>query len=173
MRPINAAGFAIHSAIHKARPDVVAICHSHSEYGRAFAALGRELDMLTQDSCAFFRSHSVYNNFGGVVLSEEEGRNIVNALGQNKALILQNHGLLTVGQSIEEAVFWFVSMEKCCKTQLLVDAAAAGRGAKIHTIQEADAEATTKIVGSTIAGWFSGLPLFQMIEKESNGEHLL
>ena len=66
--PINAAAFAIHSEIHKARPDVHAACHAHSVYGKAWSVFGRELDMMTQDSLRFYKHHSVYDNFGGVVL---------------------------------------------------------------------------------------------------------
>jgi ribulose-5-phosphate 4-epimerase/fuculose-1-phosphate aldolase len=66
-----------------------------------------------------------------VVLAEEEGKNIAKALGNKKAALLQNHGLLTVGKSVEEAVFWFVSLEKCCHAQLMADAAAAGRGSSV------------------------------------------
>jgi ribulose-5-phosphate 4-epimerase/fuculose-1-phosphate aldolase len=98
--PINAAAFAIHSEIHKARPDVHAACHAHSVYGKAFSVFGRELDMMTQDSLRFWKNHAVYDNFGGVVLDREEGRRIAAALGRGKAVILQNHGLLTVGGSV-------------------------------------------------------------------------
>lgn len=79
--PINSAAFAIHSAIHQARPDVHAACHAHSTYGKAFSAFGRELDMITQDSLRFYKSHGVYKQFGGVVLASEEGKRIAEALG--------------------------------------------------------------------------------------------
>ena len=94
--PINAAAFAIHAEIHKARPDVHAACHAHSVYGKAWSVFGKELDMITQDSLRFYGSHSVYPQFGGVVLDREEGRRIAACLGDGKAVILQNHGLLTV-----------------------------------------------------------------------------
>jgi ribulose-5-phosphate 4-epimerase/fuculose-1-phosphate aldolase len=74
-----------------------------------------------------------------VVLATEEGQNIAKALGNKKAALLQNHGLLTVGKSIEETVFWFVSLEKCCHAQLLADAAAAGRGGETVKIGEEEA----------------------------------
>ena len=66
--PVNRAAFAIHSNIHKARPDADAAAHSHSTFGRAWSALGRPLDPITQDSCAFFGDHAVYDDFGGVVV---------------------------------------------------------------------------------------------------------
>ena len=66
-------------------------------YGKAFSAFGRELDMMTQDSLRFYKSHAVYPQFGGVVFDKEEGQRIASHLGDGKAIILQNHGLLTVG----------------------------------------------------------------------------
>lgn len=85
-------------------------------------------------------------------------------------MILQNHGLLTVGQSIEEAVYWFISMEKCCQTQLLADAAAAGRGYQTVKIGDEEAEVTHRIVGMPTAGYFSGRALFEKLIKEEGKE---
>lgn len=118
------------------------------------------------------QDHVVYEQFNGVVLAEEEGKNIAKVLGNKKAALLQNHGLLTVGRTIEEAVFWFCSLEKCCYAQLLADAAAAGRGGQTVKIHEEDAAFTYKTVGTPMAGWFSAKPLFDVIHKETNGEYL-
>jgi len=164
VRLLNTAAFAIHSAIHTARPDVLCAAHSHSVYGRAFSSLGRELDMITQDSCSFFDDHAVYSDFRGVVLDEEEGNNIAAALGKRKAVILQNHGLLVATSSIEATVFFFISLEKCCQVQLLADAAAAGRGAATVKIRADEAKDTYRTVGTMRAGWFSGLPQFDVLE---------
>ncbi|PKX89339.1 class II aldolase/adducin family protein [Aspergillus novofumigatus IBT 16806] len=172
VRLLNAAAFMIHSAIHAARPDVVCAAHSHSLHGRAFCTLGRPLDIITQDSCAFYNDHIVYKQFNGVVLAEEEGKNIAQALGNKKAAMLQNHGLLTVGRTVEETVFWFVSLEKCCYAQLLADAAAAGRGGQTIKIDDADAAFTYKTVGTPMAGWFSAKPMFDVIHQETNGDYL-
>jgi ribulose-5-phosphate 4-epimerase/fuculose-1-phosphate aldolase len=120
---VNPAGYAIHSRIHLARPDVVAAAHTHSVYGRAFSTFGRRLEPLTQDACAFFDDHEVYDEYGGVVLEGEEGERIATTLGTGKAVILRNHGLLTVGGSVEEAAWWFLTMDRCCQVQLLVEAA--------------------------------------------------
>jgi len=169
---LNTAAFMIHSAIHKARPDVNAAAHSHSIYGRAFCTLGRKLDTITQDACAFHNDHVLYESFNGIVLAEKEGKNIAECLGDKKAALLINHGLLTVGGTIEEAVFWFVSLEKCCHAQLMADAAAGGRGGKVITIREEEALYTYKAVGSPLAGWFSAKPLFDVIHKETGGEYL-
>lgn len=141
--------------VHKARPDVHAACHAHSVYGKAFSVFGRELDMITQDSLRFFRSHSVYDNFGGVVLDREEGRRIARCLGDRKACILQNHGLLTVGGSVDEAAFWFMSLDKTCHAQLLVDAASAGSGREKKFIGEEEARFTYNQVGTPEKGWLA------------------
>ncbi|KAK7733638.1 hypothetical protein SLS57_000653 [Botryosphaeria dothidea] len=172
VRLLNTAAFMIHSAIHQARPDVNAAAHSHSVYGRSFCTLGRPLDIITQDACAFYNDHVVYESFNGIVLAEEEGKNIASSLDNKKAALLQNHGLLTVGKTVEEAVFWFVSLEKCCKAQLLADAAAAGRGGQTIKINEEDAAFTYKTVGTPTAGWFSAKPLFDLIHKETGGDYL-
>ncbi|KAK6463708.1 class II aldolase/adducin N-terminal [Scheffersomyces coipomensis] len=120
---INAAGFAIHSAIHQARPNVNAACHTHSVHGKAWSSLGRELDMINQDVCTFYKSHSVYSDFGGVALELEEGKHIAKALGNGKGVILQNHGLLTVGETVDEAAYLFTLFERSCQTQILAESA--------------------------------------------------
>ncbi|KAF2650921.1 hypothetical protein K491DRAFT_782258 [Lophiostoma macrostomum CBS 122681] len=172
-RLLNRAAYMIHHAVHVARPDVNCAAHSHSLYGRSFCTLGRPIDMLTQDACAFYNHLGVHRQFKGVVLVEEEGRNIAAALGNNKACLLQNHGILSVGQSVEAAVFWFVSLDKCCHAQLLAEAAGAGsgRGMPIQ-IEDKDAEFTFKSVGTPNVGWFSAQPMFDIMEEEVGNAHL-
>ncbi|OGM45123.1 hypothetical protein ABOM_006620 [Aspergillus bombycis] len=137
--PVNAAGFLIHSALHKRRPDVHAACHMHSTYGRAWSVFGRRLDMITQDSATFFGdAQAVYDDFGGIVFKDEESEKLAQALGpKGKALILRNHGLLTVGQTVDEAAFLFTLMERCCQIQLLVEAAEANGTPKKLMSEEA------------------------------------
>lgn len=123
-RPANAAGFLIHAAVHKRRPDVHAACHAHTPHGRAYSAFARPLPMTTQDVCKFYKRHAVYESYGGVVLAEEEGELIADALGEeNMGLILRNHGLLTVGETVDHAAWLFDVMEAACRDQLLIDAA--------------------------------------------------
>lgn len=171
VRLLNTAAYMIHSAVHAARPDVNCAAHSHSIYGRAFCALGREIDIITQDSCAFYNDHAVYSQFKGIVLDKEEGENIAKAIGNKKAVLLQNHGLLTVGQTIEATVFWFLSLDKCCYAQMLADAAAAGRGGATVKIDPEDAAFTYKAVGTPRAGWFSAKPLFDLMAKEAGDDY--
>ncbi len=159
--PVNTAAFVIHSQVHAARPDVVAAAHAHSVHGKAFSALGRLLDPITQDVCAFFEDHAVFDDYTGVVVDVAEGKRIAHALGDNKAAILRNHGLLTVGHSIEEAAWWFITMERSCQAQLLASAA----GAPV-LIDPDMARLTAGQVGSHAAGWFSFQPLFDRIVRE-------
>ncbi|KAF7881520.1 hypothetical protein EAF00_011889 [Botryotinia globosa] len=170
-RLLNTAAYMIHHAVHMARPEINAVAHSHSLYGRAFCSLGRPLDTITQDACAFHNDLALYSSFRGIVLASEEGHAIASALGNKKAALLQNHGLLTCGESIESAVFWFMSLEKCCHAQLLADAAAGGRGGETIKIQEEDAAYTYKTVGTEKAGYFSAKPAFDMMEHESGTDY--
>jgi ribulose-5-phosphate 4-epimerase/fuculose-1-phosphate aldolase len=156
--PVNQAAFAIHSQVHQARPDVNAAAHTHSKFGRAFSTLGRTLDPITQDSCAFYGDHALFDDFTGVVLDTEEGKRIGYALADNKAVILRNHGLLTVGSTVDEAAWWFITMERTCEVQLLAEAA----GTPVP-IDPEYAELTATQVGSGMAGWFSFQPLFDKI----------
>ncbi len=159
--PVNRAAFAIHSQVHAARPDVVAAAHSHSLYGRTWSTFGRELDPLTQDSCAFFGDHAVFDDFTGVVLDTEEGKRIAHALADNKAAILQSHGLLTVGRSVDEAAWWFITMERTCQCQLLAEAAGTPK-----VIDPVNAKITYDVVGTDLAGWFNFQPLYAKIVRE-------
>ncbi|KIX07432.1 uncharacterized protein Z518_02085 [Rhinocladiella mackenziei CBS 650.93] len=121
---VNAAGFMIHSAIHKARPDINAACHTHSPAGKAWSTFGRPLDIINQDACTFWNNQAVYNSFGGVVLEKEEGERIAQALGEkNRVVILQNHGLLTTGSTVDEAAYLFTLMERTCEVQIMVESA--------------------------------------------------
>ncbi|KAF9893670.1 hypothetical protein FE257_009838 [Aspergillus nanangensis] len=138
-RPANAAGFLIHSAIHRARPDVNAACHFHSTYGKAWSAFAQPLEMLNQDVAMLYgKAQSVYQDFGGVVLETEESEALARSLGdEGKAMILRNHGLLTVGGTVDEAAYLFLMMEKSCQIQLAVDAAAACGRKKVYIDDEA------------------------------------
>jgi ribulose-5-phosphate 4-epimerase/fuculose-1-phosphate aldolase len=159
--PVNAAAFAIHSQVHQARPDCVAAAHAHSLNGKAFSSLGRLLDPITQDACAFYEDHSLFDDFTGVVLDLDEGQRIASALGSNKAAILRNHGLITVGGTVDEAAWWFITMERSCQAQLLASAA----GTPIQ-IAPAHALATREVIGTPLAGWFQFQLLYARITKE-------
>ncbi len=160
-RPVNEAAFAIHSQVHAARTDIVAAAHAHSIYGKSWSSLGRLLDPLTQDACAFYEDHSIFEDYTGVVLEPKEGKRIAQTLRKNKAVILKNHGLLTVGHSVDEAAWWFITMERSCQAQLLAEAAG-----KPSPIRPEYASLAHSQVGSDYMGWFSFQPLYDMIVSQ-------
>lgn len=157
-RAINRSAFAIHASVHKARPDVVAAAHAHSRYGKAWSSLGRLVDPITQDHCDFYLDLGLYEEYHGRVLDTTEGDAIAAALGSAKAVVLRNHGMLTVGQSIEEATWWYLRLERCCEIQLLAEAA----GTPMLIDHDA-ALAAREEQGTPVAGWFTAAPLFEAI----------
>jgi ribulose-5-phosphate 4-epimerase/fuculose-1-phosphate aldolase len=159
--PLNRAAFVIHSEIHAARPDVVSAAHSHSMYGKAWSTLRRPLDPLTQDACAFYGDHVVFDDYTGAVFDAEEGKRIAHALGGAKAAILANHGLLTVGRSVDEAAWWFITMEHTCQAQLLAEAA----GTPVPIKAEV-AELTATQTGGHRVGWVQFQPLYDLVVAE-------
>jgi ribulose-5-phosphate 4-epimerase/fuculose-1-phosphate aldolase len=159
-RPVNRAAFAIHSRVHAARPDVVAAAHAHSMYGKTWSSLGRKLDPLTQDACAFYEDHGLFDDYTGVVYGTDEGDRIAKTLGGMKAVILRNHGLLTAGETVDEALWWFITMDRCCQSQLLAEAA----GAPVHIAHD-NALLGRAQVGSHLAGWFQFQPLWDWITR--------
>lgn len=148
---INRAGFVLHAAVHEAHPDIVAMCHAHTVYGTAFAALGRPLDPISQDAAAFFEDHVVIKDEAGQVAVEEQaGLAVCDWFKDVKAAIHQNHGLLTASRhSIEAAAFWFIALERCCKQQMLVEAS----GIKPVLVLPERARYSREHVGSEYIGW--------------------
>ncbi|MFI6289431.1 class II aldolase/adducin family protein [Streptomyces sp. NPDC051018] len=153
---INQAAFAVHAQVHRARPEVVAVAHTHSLHGRALAALGELIEPITQEACAFYEDHALVDAYTSVAVDEEEGRRIAEALGSYKAVVLRNHGLLTVGDSVDAAAWWFISMERCAQIQLT--ARAAGRTVQI---EHRHAVATREQLGTDLVAWISYQPLWQ------------
>ncbi|KAH7162110.1 class II aldolase/adducin N-terminal [Dactylonectria estremocensis] len=170
-RPSNAAGFLIHSALHKARPDVNAACHTHSLYGKAWSTFGRPLEMISQDACMFYgKAQAVYEDFGGVVFDEDEGKRLAEALGpEGKVMTLTNHGLLTVGQTVDEAAYLFTLVEKSCQIQLLVEAAAAN-GIPKRIIQDDVAAYTFKMTSSAESLYCEFQPELEVEDALCNGD---
>ncbi len=157
---VNQAAFAIHSQVHQARPGVVAAAHSHSVHGRALSALGEMLEPITQDSCAFYTDHALFDDYTGVVTDIDEGKRIAAALGGGKAVILRNHGLLTVGDSVDAAAWWFIAMERSCQVQLLAKAA----GKVVH-VEHDNAVLTHEQIGNDLVGWINFQPLYDQITR--------
>ena len=162
-KPINDAAFAIHASIHKARPDLLAAAHAHSMYGRSFSVLGREIDPISQDSCAFYEQVAIYDEFGGVAMQDSEGERIAKALGDKRFAILRHHGLLTTGESLESCIWFFIAMEKACQSQLLVEGKLGYK-----PIPHKVACETRALVGSEIAGFASFNQLYQTLVSKGD-----
>jgi ribulose-5-phosphate 4-epimerase/fuculose-1-phosphate aldolase len=161
-RAVNGAAVAIHCAVHAARPDVIAAAHAHGPYGKSLSSLPMTIEPLTQDACAFYEDHAVHDSYTGVVLDPAEGRRIGESLGQNKAVILRNHGMLTVGETVESAAWWFLTLERTSQAQLMAYAAGTPR-----PIGHEEAKQTYGQVGFELAGWFQWQPLWQRISKDN------
>ncbi|MFJ8951978.1 class II aldolase/adducin family protein [Streptomyces sp. NPDC102381] len=157
---VNQAAFTTHVAVHRARPEVVAVAHCHSTYGRAVAALGELVEPITQEACAFYEDHALLDEYTGVGVDPEESKRIAVALSSNKALVLRNHGLLTVGDSVDAAAWWFIALERACEVQLA--ARSAGRPVLIDRRQ---AVATREQTGSDLVGWINYQSLWQDISR--------
>lgn len=160
---INRAGFVLHAAVHEAHPDILAMCHAHTVYGTAFAALGKPLDPISQDAAAFFEDHVVITDEAGQVAVEEKaGVAVCDWFKGVKAAIHQNHGLFTASRhSIESAAFWFAALERCCQQQLLVEAT----GQKPKFVPPDKARYSREHVGSEYIGWLHFQPIYDHLVR--------
>ncbi|BCS17181.1 uncharacterized protein APUU_10009S [Aspergillus puulaauensis] len=164
--PINGPAFAIHSAIHRARPDLNAACHAHSVYGKAFSCFGRPIEMIYQDALRFYNDLAVYQRYGGTVLTVEEGDRIAAALGPTcRSLILQNHGMITCGRTVDEAAFLFIALDRCCHAQLLANAAVCP-GFEKRYISDEQAEFGHRRSGNANKMWLAFQPYYDQVVKE-------
>jgi ribulose-5-phosphate 4-epimerase/fuculose-1-phosphate aldolase len=113
---VNVAGYVIHSAVHEARPEVACVIHTHSWASMAVSALECGLLPITQTGMRFLKIG--YHDYQGVVLDLAEKASLIQDLGAGEALILRNHGALTVGRTIGEAFNWMHRIELSCHSQL-------------------------------------------------------
>jgi len=120
---INLAGYVIHSAIHAARHDVACVLHTHTNAGMAVSVLKCGLLPLTQTAMRW--SRVAYHDFEGVIVDLDEQKRLVENLGDSDVMILRNHGLLSVGQTIGQAFNNIYRLERACQTQLLAMACGA------------------------------------------------
>lgn len=167
---LNGAAFAIHSRIHDANPDVVAACHSHSPWGRPWSATGRYIEPTSQDACSFYESQRIVTGFEGVVFDTEIGDLIGAGFAEQTesaagvtTVIHENHGHMTVGQTVDEALFWFILFEKMCESQMRLEAT--GRDYKV--IDDATARRTNEQTGTHYAGWLG----FQSYLRDIRARH--
>lgn len=160
-RQVNQAGFQIHSAIHRARPDVIGVAHSHSPYGKTFSTLKKFLDPLTQDSAGFYERQAL-SSFTGVVLDATQAQKIVQDAGDSNFVILENHGFLTAGSSVESAVWHFIALEDAARTQLLAEAA----GTPVPLSHEVASYTADQYRRHPDGGRFGFQPLYERIVRD-------
>ena len=115
---VNTAGYHIHAPLYRARPDVMGAAHTHTQHGTPWAANVEPFRALSQESCAFVFDQALFDDEEVEVLSTAGGERIAAALGDNKLCILRNHGLLTVGKSVESAIGWFVMAERVAEVHV-------------------------------------------------------
>lgn len=136
---INAAGFTIHSAVHAARPEVGCVLHTHTVAGVAISSMKDGILPLNQWSLQF-HNRVAFHDYEGIALDLDERERLVADLGDAKAMILRNHGLLTCGGTVGEAFALMYNLERTCKAQL----ALLSSGAALNPVPDALAEFTTK-----------------------------
>jgi ribulose-5-phosphate 4-epimerase/fuculose-1-phosphate aldolase len=115
---INPAGFTIHSAVHAAREDALCVMHLHTDHGIAVSAQEDGLLPISQQAL-FVLASLGYHNYEGLALNDEEKPRLVADLGKKTFLILRNHGLMTVGQSVADAFLSMFLLERACRIQIL------------------------------------------------------
>jgi ribulose-5-phosphate 4-epimerase/fuculose-1-phosphate aldolase len=160
-RPVNTAAFAIHSSIHELRPETNASAHAHTVYGKAFCSFGKLLAPITQDACYFYEDHALFDCYEGISDVKDEGLAIANALGRKKAAILRNHGLITVGETIDECAYWMIAFDNACRVQMLAESSG-----KPMLIEPNAARDVAKQLGTPYYGWASFQALHEMILAE-------
>lgn len=132
---INHAGFVIHGAVHRARPELTCVMHTHTSAGIAVSAQEQGLLPISQHSMRFWGSLG-YHDYEGLALDLDEQQRLVRDLGSHKAMILRNHGLLTAGETVAEAFDLMYYLERSCTAQ--IDALAGGAKLRIPSAVVAD-----------------------------------
>ena len=150
---VNTAGYNIHHPVHEARPDAVAAAHTHTGFGTPWSANVEPFRALSQESTSFVFDQALFDDEEVEVLTTSGGERIARTLGANKLCILRNHGLLTVGRTVEEAVGWFITAERVAEVHVK---APNGR---------AISDEGAKIAASTMAGHDVGWRAFQWVAR--------
>lgn len=116
-KDLNITGYVIHSAIHRARPDVACVMHTHTRSGRAVGALERGVLPLTQEAMLFFENIA-YPDYEGLSDDVAEREWLARNLGKYNQMMLRNHGMITVGATVGEAYWRMFQLEMACTAQL-------------------------------------------------------
>ena len=120
--PVNPVGVLLHAAVHRARPEVVAVCHAHSVYGSAWSTFARPVDPITQDTAVFFEDQAIVTE-PRLSFDPATAERFAAAFEDKRTAIQAGHGLFATGLSVDEAAWRFISLDKACHVQLLASAA--------------------------------------------------
>lgn len=161
--PVNPAGFVIHSAIHAAREDIICVLHTHTNAGVAVAAQRQGLLPISQQASVVLPLLA-YHDYEGLAVRDDEKARLQANLGKKQALILRNHGLLTVGASIAAAFLAMFTLERACQIQI---AAQAG-GAELEMIRRHILEGTEQAVTKATAGMDAGVLVWPALIRRLN-----
>ncbi|KWR78629.1 class II aldolase/adducin family protein [Cupriavidus sp. IDO] len=117
VHPVNVTGFALHAAVHAARVDAMCVMHLHNTAGIAVSAQADGLLPLSQHAMRF-HGRIAYHDYEGLAFSPAEGARLTESLGDHPAMLLRNHGTLTVGRTVAEAYVLMATLIKACEVQL-------------------------------------------------------
>ena len=147
-------GVRFHMWIYRARRDINAIVHTHPPYASALSMTGEPLEVAHMDACPFYGDCAFLRDWPGVPVADDEGRIIAEALGDNRAILLANHGYLTVGATFEEAAYLAVLFENAARMHMLARAAGPIKPVEPHHAQEAhDFLLRPDVVNGTFEAW--------------------
>jgi L-fuculose-phosphate aldolase len=117
----------IHSEIMRARPDIKSVVHTHAAYSVIFSSLGKPILPVGHNGSIFFEELPVFSDTTDLIVTKELGKAVADCLGENKALLLRNHGIVTAGRTVEEAVYLAIFLEHACWMQVMAEAAGGPR----------------------------------------------
>ena len=164
---VNVAGFVIHSALHSARQDAHCVIHTHTADGIAVSAQKKGLLPISQHALKYYNKVS-YHDYEGVALLSEERERLVRDLGQNRVMILRNHGLLACGDTIQRAFHEIYFLERACQAQIK----ALSGGSELnypsedvckHTMKQFEGKGIEKII---LNAWNAALSLIEQEQEE-------
>ncbi len=142
---INPAAHYIHWPVHEARPDVVCAVHTHTPYGTPWSACAEPFSMICQEAVAFHEDQVVFDDGEVDIQNLDGGKRIAAALGDAKLAILRNHGLLTVGASVDEAMGWYLMAERVSEVHC--------KAPRPQPISDVDARRVAATIQTPDQGW--------------------
>ncbi|MBL7239235.1 class II aldolase [Komagataeibacter rhaeticus] len=132
---VNPAGFNIHAAVHAGRPDINFVLHTHTRAGAAVSCQKQGLLPISQQALMFYNRLG-YHDYEGFALDVAERQRLIADLGENKGLVLRNHGLLVVGRNAAEAFNRIYILEKACDIQIAALSGGAELAMPAHEVME-------------------------------------